>query len=349
MFPVLADHDSGESSGARLWRSWPGNLALQGPCRRGGIAVLRGRDHDAALQRWFSYSGHGSGLTIRISSTRPAMAAACWASCCIPGLLNLLDLVAAGSRMDNGHGGSCRPGASLCGTGLETWPCAWPGSVVRAYREAGYDTGNRGSASRCQRMPTFRKASRAVDRAGVHSFELAAGRDDLHHHRPGGVPLLWTIPWGFTCDVHPGVRSRAGTVGSRRRRLTSPAGGSSCDGPERGVRSLVLGSAALAGLLRRGPGLPRSACGLAAGSRHATAFYLAIALGGFWAESSMHCWRPWFSIDLIEYPLAMVLAAWCAGRRASRSKSSAPEDRLSDLILPVIVFWADGDSGDRPG
>src|SRR3954451_7377891 len=105
-----------------------------------------------------------------------------------------------------------------------------------------------------------------MDPPGVHPLDLAAGGHDLRDHRPGiDTPALDDPAGPLPADVHRGFRTRDAAGVLDRAGGPPPPGGSPGDGPGHGIPPPDLGPAALAGLLRRGPGLSWRAGGLSAG------------------------------------------------------------------------------------
>ena len=74
--------------------------------------------------------------------------------------------------------------------------------------------------------------------------------------------------------------------------------------------------------------------------RHATAFYLAMALGGVLGGAFSALLAPVVFDRLVEYPLAIILGCLVAPGVAGpvAKHTSWPHARLSDLILPAVVF-----------
>ena len=73
-------------------------------------------------------------------------------------------------------------------------------------------------------------------------------------------------------------------------------------------------------------------------SEQATAFYLAIALGGVLGGVFNALVAPVVFDRLVEYPLVVVLACLVAPSGCKPIESRRPSDRLADVLLPVIVF-----------
>ena len=71
--------------------------------------------------------------------------------------------------------------------------------------------------------------------------------------------------------------------------------------------------------------------------RHATAFYLAIALGGVLGGAFNALLAPLIFDRLTEYPLAVIIACLASPGAARPIKTAASTSRFSDLILPAIV------------
>jgi len=72
-------------------------------------------------------------------------------------------------------------------------------------------------------------------------------------------------------------------------------------------------------------------------ARHATAFYLAIALGGVLGGAFNALLAPLIFDRLIEYPLAVILACLASPGAARPIKPPTLTSRFSDLVLPAIV------------
>ena len=71
---------------------------------------------------------------------------------------------------------------------------------------------------------------------------------------------------------------------------------------------------------------------------HATAFYLAIALGGVLGGLFNSLLAPLLFDRLIEYPLAIILACLAAPGLVAPSKRQRPGSRLADYLLPLTVL-----------
>jgi hypothetical protein len=71
---------------------------------------------------------------------------------------------------------------------------------------------------------------------------------------------------------------------------------------------------------------------------HATAFYLAIALGGVLGGVFNSLVAPLVFDRLVEYPLVVVLACLVAPGGITPIEGQSPSDRLLDVLLPLIVF-----------
>lgn len=74
------------------------------------------------------------------------------------------------------------------------------------------------------------------------------------------------------------------------------------------------------------------------GSRHATAYYLAIATGGVLGGFFNALIAPLLFDRLIEYPLIVVLACLVAPGAARPAQRTHPGSRLADFLLPLCVF-----------
>jgi hypothetical protein len=73
-------------------------------------------------------------------------------------------------------------------------------------------------------------------------------------------------------------------------------------------------------------------------ARHATAFYLAIALGGVLGGIFNALLAPVIFDRIVEYPLAIVLACLVSPGVAGPGGDRGPKSRLSDLMIPLAVF-----------
>jgi len=73
-------------------------------------------------------------------------------------------------------------------------------------------------------------------------------------------------------------------------------------------------------------------------ARHASAFYVTIAVGGLLGGIWSALIAPVLFNRVIEYPLAMVLACLVAPGSKARPPGGALKERLSGLLLPMVVF-----------
>ena len=191
---------SRSSSSQRRRAGHPRMRNLRLPCSAScaiGHAAARAGLGDRAL--WCSAGLRGRdipGLTIPISSTPPAMPAACWRLLAYPFLIEPNLGLAAQSRV-------WRSGFLV----LAIWSClrhdcVVAGAVGTIGDQAAIGIGRQPTRSRRPGMGDVSRWLRCVPvaRSGLRPVELADGRDDLFDDRPGADPSALDHPAGAcTC------------------------------------------------------------------------------------------------------------------------------------------------------